>query len=37
LLSRWVMVQDGVEVATPSDLSSNGFTVAYGSVTPVAP
>ena len=37
LLSRWVMVQGGVPVSVPSALSSNGFTVDYGSVTPAAP
>jgi hypothetical protein len=36
-LTRWQMVQNGAEVSTPSALSSNGFTVAYGSVTPAAP
>ncbi len=36
-LTEAIMVQDGVAVSTPSPLSSNGFTVAYGSVAPAAP
>ncbi len=36
-LSRLVMVQNGVPVATPSALSPNGFTVGNGTVTPAAP
>ena len=36
-LTRWVMVQGGQAVATPSATSANGFTVAYGSATPAAP
>jgi hypothetical protein len=36
-LARIVMIQNGVTVSTPSDLTPNGFTVAYGSVTPGAP
>jgi len=36
-LARLVMVQNGVPVAVPSAPSTNGFTVAYGSVTPAAP
>lgn len=36
-LARLVMIQNGVTVAVPSDLSSNGFTVASGNVTPAAP
>ena len=36
-LTRVVMFQNGVPVSVPSDLSPNGFTVAYGSVTPAAP
>jgi hypothetical protein len=35
--SRFVMFQDGQQVSTPSPLSSNGFTVGYGGVTPGAP
>lgn len=36
-LSRWVMLQGGAPVATPSDLSPTGFTVGAGGVTPAAP
>ena len=32
-----VMVQNGVQVSTPSPLSSAGFAVAYGSVAPPGP
>jgi hypothetical protein len=32
-----VMVQNGVAVSTPSALTANGFTVAYGSVVPSPP
>ena len=35
--ARWVLVQNGVTVSVPSALTANGFTVAYGSVTPGAP
>jgi hypothetical protein len=36
-LSRVVMVQNGQQVATPSPLTTNGFTVGPGGVTPAAP
>jgi hypothetical protein len=36
-LSRWVMVQNGQQVATPSAITPNGFTVGAGGVTPAAP
>jgi hypothetical protein len=32
-----VLVQDGVQVSTPSTYTSQGFAVAYGSVAPPAP
>jgi hypothetical protein len=32
-----VMVQNGVQVSTPSALTSSGFKVAYGDVAPAAP
>jgi hypothetical protein len=35
-LSRYVMVQDGAQVSTPSAFSDNGFSVAYGSTAPSA-
>jgi hypothetical protein len=35
--TRFVMFQDGTQISTPSPLSSNGFTVGYGGVTPGAP
>jgi hypothetical protein len=34
--SQYVMVQDGTQVSTPSALSDNGFSVAYGSTAPSA-
>ncbi len=36
-LTECIMVQNGYYVSTPSPLGSNGFSVAYGSVAPVAP
>jgi hypothetical protein len=36
-LARLVMAQNGATVSTPSALTTNGFTVAYGSTTPAAP
>ena len=36
-LTRVVLVQNGVPVAVPSDLTPAGFTVAYGSVIPTPP
>jgi hypothetical protein len=36
-LARLVMVQNGITVSVPSALTSNGFTVAYGSVAPAGP
>jgi hypothetical protein len=36
-LARIMMVQNGTTVSTPSDITANGFTVAYGAVTPAAP
>jgi hypothetical protein len=36
-LARLEMVQNGATVSVPSTLTANGFTVAYGSVTPAAP
>lgn len=35
--TRFVMIQQGQQVSTPSALSDNGFTVGYGGVTPDAP
>jgi hypothetical protein len=32
-----VLAQNGQTVATPSDLSQNGFTVVNGAATPAAP
>jgi Peptidase A4 family/Putative Ig domain len=36
-LADTIMLQNGIAVSVPSPLSSNGFTVAYGSVAPAAP
>jgi Peptidase A4 family/Putative Ig domain len=36
-LTRWTMIQNGAPVSTASTLTSNGFTVGYGSVEPSAP
>ncbi len=36
-VSRWVMVQAGNQVSTPSTLDSTGFNVAYGSTKPPPP
>ncbi len=36
-LTKSIMVQNGVQVSTPSALDSNGFNVAYGDVAPAAP
>jgi hypothetical protein len=37
-LTYWVMVQNGVQVSTPStSLTASGFAVAYGGVAPAAP
>ena len=36
-LQEVVMVQSGTQVSTPSTLTANGFTVAYGSNAPQAP
>jgi hypothetical protein len=36
-LTRVVLAQNGQTVATPSDLSQNGFTVVNGAATPAAP
>jgi hypothetical protein len=36
-ITRLEMVQGGQVVSIPSDLSSSGFSVAYGSVAPPAP
>ena len=36
-VTRCTMIQNGAPVSTPSTLTSNGFTVAYGSVEPSAP
>lgn len=35
--TRFVMIQSGQQVSTPSPLTDNGFTVGYGGVTPAAP
>jgi hypothetical protein len=35
--TEWVMVQNGVQVSTPSVLNSEGFYVAYGDVAPSPP
>ena len=35
--TRFVMIQGGQQVSTPSPLSANGFTVGYGGVAPNAP
>jgi Peptidase A4 family/ell wall binding domain 2 (CWB2) len=35
-LYRYVMVQDGAQVSTPSAFGDNGFSVAYGSTAPSA-
>jgi len=32
-----LLVQNGVQVSTPSVMTPAGFTVAYGSVAPAAP
>ena len=36
-LTDWVMVQNGVQVSTPSALDSTGFNVAHGDVAPAPP
>ncbi len=36
-LTRDVLVQNGIPVSVPSDLTPAGFTVAYGDVTPQPP
>jgi hypothetical protein len=36
-LDEWIMFQNGVQVSTPSTLTSSGFSVAYGSTAPPAP
>jgi hypothetical protein len=36
-VTRVIMVQNGVQVSTPSTLDSTSFNVAYGSVTPSPP
>ncbi len=36
-LTEAIMVQSGIVVSTPSSLTSNGFTVAYGGAVPSAP
>jgi hypothetical protein len=36
-LTELIMVQNGVQVSTPSALDSVGFSVAYGDVAPAAP
>jgi hypothetical protein len=36
-LTRWVIVQNGQQVGTPSPLTANGFTVGYGAITPAPP
>ncbi len=35
--TRFVMIQGGQQISTPSPLSAKGFTVGYGGVTPNAP
>ncbi|HEV2591008.1 MAG TPA: G1 family glutamic endopeptidase [Gaiellaceae bacterium] len=35
--TRFVMYQGGQPISTPSPLTANGFTVAYGNATPAAP
>jgi len=37
MLNEDVMVQAGVQVSTPSALTANGFTIAYGNMAPAAP
>jgi hypothetical protein len=36
-LNEDIMVQAGVQVSTPSALTANGFTIAYGNMAPAAP
>jgi hypothetical protein len=36
-LTDVIMVQNGMQVSTPSELTSNGFNVAYGDVAPPPP
>jgi hypothetical protein len=36
-VTEWVMVQNDLQVSTPSALTSTGFNVAYGDIAPPAP
>ncbi|MHB8458286.1 MAG: G1 family glutamic endopeptidase, partial [Acidimicrobiales bacterium] len=36
-LTEWIMFQNGVQVSTPSALTSNGFGVTYGTPPPPTP